>query len=125
MVTPPETGAFSEPFESKYKAFKQRWDHDARSTNDFVNSISPGGGAKEGDAPRPAMVPKPGSPGASNKDNTKDFNLTAVVEGIFKSFESNPESADYFKTQRKERDSMPKELEALRQEGIKLGAITQ
>ena len=122
VVTLLETGAFSEPFESKYMAFKQRYDRGARSTNDFVNSLSPG--TKEGDAPRPLTPPKPGSPGAFNKDNTKDFNLTKVVEGIYKNFESNPKSADFFKGRGKEAQDMPKELEALRQEGIKLGAIT-
>jgi hypothetical protein len=121
VVSLVETGAFTEPFESKYKAFKQRIDSDARSTNDFVNSLSPG--AKEGAVPRPVFAPKAGSPGAYNKDNTKDFNLTAVIDGIFKAFEANPISADFFKERDRKAKNLPKDIEALRQEGIKLGAI--
>jgi hypothetical protein len=105
-----------------YKSFKMKWDKDARGTNDMVNGFSPNG--KEGDAPRPAMAPKSGSPGAYNKDNSKEFNLTQNTADILKSFRERPgASGQYFKDMQKEQNNFPKELEALRQEGIKLGAI--
>ena len=95
MVTLVETRVFTEPFESKYQALKQDWDYEARSTYEFVNSLSPG--TKEVDAPRPPSLLKAGRLGSFSKEDSKDFNLTAVVDGIFKSFESNPKSADFFK----------------------------
>jgi hypothetical protein len=120
IVSQKETGAFPPEFQVKYDALKTKWDQFARSTNDFVNSL--GSGAKQGDMAKMGSAPKFSGFG---KGNDKDFNLTSVVEGIYASFRQGDKTADFFKKHEQDSKDMPKEIEALRQEGIKLGLLQQ
>ena len=83
-----------------------------------MNSLSAGG--KQGDAPKMGGAPKFGGFG---KGNDKDFNLTSVVEGIYASFRQGGKTADFFKQHEQDLKEMPKEIEALRLQGIKLGVL--
>jgi len=116
VVTPKDTGAFPPEFQVKYEAFKQKWDASARGTNDFVNSVSPG--MKPGDAPRTMVVPK-----YSGNTGTNDYNLTKAIEGVFAGFRAGEKTGDFFTKHAEEAKDMPKEIEALVKEGIKLGVL--